>query len=571
MNSQSLRVVFGSGLLLCSVAVASANSLVTFQVDMSNAAFDPGTQTVTVRGNFNGWGTPSAFLLTNNPSGPTPGIWSGTADIAQNSNVIAFKYVIEPGTQYESSHNRLLALPTTSGGSATAALPYYNDTPPTPITVSVTFQVNMAQAINTGAFDPLNSIAHARGGFNGWAATDVLTNDPSIHTTNQFGLVSSNVYVKTIDITGSPGQTIDYKFHIDNGVPLDNWENLTSGGDPNDNNNRFLNLANAATQALPIFYFNNNAYAPKATNDVTFQVDMTAQVRGGNFDPATGSVYLRGDMTSWATSQVTLTNDPAAPNTNLYKGTVTMIDGIGATHQFKYASTVTANGGWEIVAGNPGLNRTLQIVSGLTQTLAPVFFSDTTLGNVLTTDTTITVRVDMTGAVGTDAHVFDPINDSVYVGGFFLDNLGRWIAPFSANDLPIQMTNNPVGSSIWSVEIPLTRGAPLPLTYKFGINGSNNEPNGNHVRYVAGTTGSFTLPLDKFGVAVTENATPNLTIAKSTAGHVALTWQGRPGVYLQTKASLGSGSWVNHPETDGLSSYDATTSDSAQYFRLVKP
>ena len=39
---------------LCAVAAASAGTLVTFQVDMSNAAFDPGSQTVGVHGSFNG-------------------------------------------------------------------------------------------------------------------------------------------------------------------------------------------------------------------------------------------------------------------------------------------------------------------------------------------------------------------------------------------------------------------------------------------------------------------------------------------------------------------------------------
>src|SRR5258707_15256653 len=60
-----------AGLLLLSAGLtASANTLVTFQVDMSvqvgSAAFDPSTQTVAVHGSFNSWGT---FVLTNNPNG----------------------------------------------------------------------------------------------------------------------------------------------------------------------------------------------------------------------------------------------------------------------------------------------------------------------------------------------------------------------------------------------------------------------------------------------------------------------------------------------------------------------
>ena len=124
-----------AGLLLCSAVAASANTLVTFQVDMSTAAFDPSTQKVSAHGSFNGWG--AAFELTNNPSGANPNLWSGTLDVAANGSVMEYKYVIDP-SGWESipkGNNRLATLPSTSGASLVLPTVYYADNPPAPASV----------------------------------------------------------------------------------------------------------------------------------------------------------------------------------------------------------------------------------------------------------------------------------------------------------------------------------------------------------------------------------------------------------------------------------------------------
>src|ERR1041385_3454596 len=90
------------GLLFCALLSASAaSSIVTFQVDMNvaatNGTVNSSTQTVATHGTFNGWGT---FNLTNDPSGPNPLLYSGTTNLPDNGNVIAYKYTIEPGATY---------------------------------------------------------------------------------------------------------------------------------------------------------------------------------------------------------------------------------------------------------------------------------------------------------------------------------------------------------------------------------------------------------------------------------------------------------------------------------------
>ena len=550
-----------AGMLLGSGTVSFAATLVTFQVDMTAqiaaSAFDPGTQSMAVRGSFNNW-TPTA--LTNNPLGGNPALYSQTVNIPTNG-VIAYKYTIEPTGTYEGvrsggGHNRLLTL---TGGSQAAPAVYYGDVPPvSDITSTVVFQVNLAQQINTGAFDPNTSTVAARGYFNGWATTP-MTNDPSIRTTNQFGLVNSNVYVAYVDVTGSPGMTTDYKYFIDTGA---NWESPAAGtGDPNDNNNRFFNLP-ASTASLPIVYFNDAPYAPVATNAVTFQVDMTSQILNGSFDPSSGFVEVRGNFNGWGTPQILCTNNPAAANTNIYSQVVSLVGGVGAQNQYKFWSSISLNGGWETMADN----RTMSIVSGTAQTLPVVFFSNTDPHDLLPADTTVTFRVDMTGAVGTDAHTFDPVNDQVFING--IPGFVNWDAGTLA---PFQLTNNPVGSGTYTLDILMPKGSTVMQTYKYSINGNDDEAgaNINHVRYVR-TTGTYVMPLDKFGNMQVESSFGNLTASRSTPAHALISWLGRPGVNLQTRSSVTGGSWVDHPETDSMSSTNWPSSGAPVYFRLIK-
>lgn len=560
-----------AGLMLGSAFAASADTLVTFQVDMSvqiaNATFNPLTQTVAARGSFSSW---NPLPLTNNPAGVNPALYTGTTNVVGgNGTVMQYKYTIEPGANYEAvveagNHNRLVTLPA-AGGTLIAPVVYYSDAPPAPVAVPVTFQVNLAQQINVGAFNTNTSLVYTRGFFNGWAADIAMTNDPSIRTTNQFGLVNSNVYVMTYSISGSPGQTTDFKYYIDTGA---NWESPGPGvGDPNDNNNRFFNLG-ASAQTLPIIYFNDAPFAPVATNAVTFQVDMTAQVLNGTFDPTVGTVEVRGNFNSWGTPVISCTNNPAAANTNVYSTVVPITDGVGATEFYKFWASIPVNTGWEGMNDN----RSMQVVSGTSQTLPLVYFSNLAPSDLLPAETVVTFRVNMTNAVGTDTHAFDSTVDGVYINGIQINNNNYAFTSWDTF-LP-QLTNNPIGSKVYTLDVTIPKGAPVALGYKYGINGVDDEagPNVNHVRYIR-STGTYVLPLDKFGNQPADNEASfgDLKASMSTAGHTLISWLGRPGVHLQTRSNLTSGSWVDHTETDGLSSTNWPTASSPLFFRLIKP
>ena len=573
MTRKTKQYGLWAGLLLCSAVVASANTLVTFQVDMSTASFDPATQTVSAHGPFNAWG---AFALTNNPSGPNPSLWTGTADVAANGTVLEYKYVIDPAGTWESipkGNNRLASLPATSGAGLVLPMVYYADIAPTPISVDFTFQVDMAQQINVGAFDPSSSTVYPKGTFNGWGSFDPMTNNPTILRTNENGLVTSNVYVNSYTVSGSPGQTMDFKFYIDTN---NKYESPAPGAvDPSDSNNRFFNLSTGPTQAYPLVFFSDLPYAPVATNTVTFQVDMTAQVFAGNFDPTTGIVQLRGDFTTWATAPILCTNDLAAPNTNLYTAVVTVVDGLGTTENYKFWSSVSANTGWETSA-----NRTFIMIKGAAQVMPVVFFSNIEPTDLLPADTLVTFTVNMAAAAqylsGTP---FDPGASGVWFNGDCLTNgwYTTWGAMWPETQLFDDGTHGDAvaGDHIYTSQYLVPKGKTLRVQYKYGIDSSDNEnaSGSDHVRYIR-SVGTYVMPLDTFGSITNNEPAPgfgNLKIGPASGGHVPITWLGLPGVHLQSAGNLTGGVWQDLMATEGLSSTNYPVGTAPVFFRLIKP
>jgi hypothetical protein len=602
---KTLRCALGASLLLLTAGLASgasSNSVVTFRVDLSAqvsaGSFVPGVDTVAARGTFNGYGQ---FFLTNNPAGANTNLYTGTlTDTTEaNGSVMNFKYwnsdVATGNNGYETTadgHDRAARLPSNSGGALVLPQVFFSDAG-TPVTSNVKFQVDMAQQINVGAFNPQSSTVYSKGDFNGYNLSLPLTNDPTILRTNQFGLVTTNVYTGSIDITVSPNAPETFKYFIDTG---NNWESPGPGNaDPGNSGNRFFDVTN---QALPIVYFSDAPYAPVATNAVTFRVDMS-NLTGGVFDPSQDTVDVRGNFNSWSAGVNVCTNNPSAPNTNIYSATVTIIDGVGSTEQYKFTyNGANVNGGtggtvWE--NPNPptiGGNRFF-VQPNLTATNLPaVLFSDTGSGDLVTTDTWVTFSVNMTNAVGTDTHAFDGgVSDSVYLNGDFV-GWRSWNAIALAS---YQMTNNPIGSDIFSLQVLIPRGNPLLLHYKYGMVFSGQTTsvddeapaNQNHGRYVR-TANNYTMPLDRFGNQYGEPDWGLLNVGAASGGHVPVTWLGRPHVHLQTSTNLTS--WVDRPETDGagwttgtlqspsdgtgngfISRTNYSTGGGKSFFRLIKP
>jgi hypothetical protein len=601
-----LSSIFCAGLLLGIAPLAQADTLITFQCDMTyqvqGGTFTNGVDSVYVRGSFSNNFAGPGFLLTNNPAVNT-NFYEGTVDDTTDTNggQLQYKYLIN--ATYETTgnygNNRVTLLPVTSGSSLVLPYQFFSDAAYTvnPIAPPCVFQVDMAQQINLGTFNPNTMQVGVNGFFNSFTAgANLLTNNPSILRTNQFNLVTSNVYVGSVNLAGSPGEVNEFKYTIQ---PANKYEAPSAlNGLAGNNENRFVFVV--SNQVLPVVFFSDQPFAPIGTNQYTFSVDMTAQALIGSLSNNT-QVTLQGDFNNW-TDQA-CTNNPNAANTNIYYSTATITNGEGAITQFKFLlsdnyeanPTHTYPGNPSILGGNQNREIIDPASTGTNIILPTVRYSDLSTNTLLPLPTMVTFSVNMTNATGTDLSVFNPNTDNVYLNGMDITiSVGYYSFDGWTNSLIVTgaggytnalanflMQNNPVGSEIYTITVPVPSGTipggyPLELSYQytFGVNsGLPIEALGetNHIRYVRSTGGTYVLPEDKFGSMVQEQAFGNLAVGPKSGGNVPITWLGLPGVYLQVETNLTTNAWLELPSTYGKSATNYPVGAGASYFRLIQP
>jgi hypothetical protein len=581
---------------------------------ITSGNFVPGTHQVSARGSFNGWGL---TYLTNDPASANPNVYTGTAVDTSDPNpgTVGYKYYNSSGLGSNggwddgclngTSANRPLRLPGASGGTVDLPAVFFGDAGPQQ-TSPVTFRVNMAQKINVGAFVPGTGAVYVRGTLNGWGGTAYsLTNDPSIMTTNSTGLVTSNVYVGTYSVTGGTNSGALYKY-VFTGTSGDTWEDETIIHSTNlVAANRFFQLNDGV---LPLVDFNDLPYSPLATNTITLQVDMTAEQFAGNFNPGAGdTVSLRGDFNNWS-SGVHLTNNPSAPNTNVYKGTIVVTNSVNAPVNYKFTYTTGSGENyegpqpkWSTPDGGPPYHNRVYFVQNGASMLPVIYFDDLRPGDLLPVDTRVSFAVDMNGAVGTDSHVFNAgAGDVVFINGDFA-GWYPWYGGVNPADAPAQYQLFSSGGGIYTNSFLLTKGTTLNRNYRYGLgfdNGSgvhgavddDTAGSANRTRVVRTTaTGSYAMPVDKFGSAHNEpyfnplaRSDGQLQVGTPSGGALAVKWLGRPGVHLQSSDSL-TRSWTDYWETDGTNwttgmnstngfvSVTNWPSAGSQNFRLANP
>ena len=579
-------------LFLGAAAVASASSsFVTFSVDMATnivlGTFTPGTDHVSARGTFNGWGE---LVLVQQGSGT---VYTNTANDTTDANGgrLDYRFYDSNGSTWEdqpyTGNNRDALLPSVNGGSLVLPTPYFGDAGAS-VTNNITFQVNVAEQVALGNFTPGTGTVEIRGNFNGWSGgVTVLTNDPSITVTNIYG-VTSNVYVGTFPVVTSPGAPEAFKYVLQPGTL---WDSPSSVNQDNGGNRYFANVQ----QTLPLVDFSDQPYSPIV--NVAFNVDMTyVALTDPNYEPNT--VALRGSFNGWGI--LLMTNNPSAPNTNIYTAVVTT--GIGSTIDYKFFYN---NGGdiYENPLSTGGNNRLViaPSLAGANTNLPVVLFNDAGPNDLFLQPTPVLFSVDMNGAVGTDSHVFDPNTDGLYINGQFA-GWYPWAGGVNPVPAPSQYQMIRQGTStIYTNTIILPVGPYLSFQYKYGMDiggqdsdgpTDNEAPSGNnHFRVVRATAfNPYVMPTDKFGTMYSEpyfsGTSPsgaNLTVGAVSGGTVPVTWLGRPGAHLQVKTNLTGGSWQDIIATDGTnwtSGYSSTNGFVSQtnwpangnrFFRLVKP
>jgi len=416
----------------------------------------------------------------------------------------------------------------------------------------VTFQVDMTQ-------QPSATDVFVRGAFNNWGNPDVYAN--GLWLTNN----GSGVYTNTVDIAGSAGNTVAYKFFFN---PGDSWESPASTC----GNDRVLTLAGGA-QTLPVVYW-NDAPPVLPPNDVTFHCDMTAQVLTGAFTNGVDEIRVSGGFNGWGGGDL-LTNNPSlsGPASNIYTAVLNVAGVPGACQSYKFRS----KGGWESPASTGGNNRTFQLAGG-NQALALVYYNDATPCDLVQVDTLVTFVVHMTnGTPSSDGSIiFDKTVNNLYLNGEFL-GWWAWNDGITGGHGPQnQLTNHPIGSDYFQQTFTIPPGKSLNTIYKYSIDGFDNEAGFavNHGRYIRSLSGvPYTMPQDRFGTNVApplvEASFGSLVVASPAGGNIPVTWSGRQCVTLQTKDTI-TGSWQNVSATEGTSATNWPNSGGNRFFRLQK-
>jgi len=391
------------GSLIISYAVQ-----ITYNVDMSVyqavGLFNPTNgDTVLLGGSPFGWPNPPTFILTNNPTGTNPYLYSGTFDDTLDA-VGSTEYhefdisnaVYVPGLNYGAG---VFYGPTLSCvvPSVPTNLPtvYFNNESSTNnyLRVQATFQLNMSVQMARGNFDPANGdTVVVDGAINNWS-----TNASPLTVS-----ADTNIYVGTFTIPGFTDQPLQYAFVI---LPHSSswiWEN----------SNRVFPFTNS-TEVVSA-YFNNQTTV--GVTPVTFRVDMAIEKALGYFDPSIGDfVSVWGTFNNWA-SGVTLTNSPA--NTNIYSGTVSDTPGTMEQYQFVIDNAYWGDSGVypANAGGNQGGNRTFTLQAP-SQTLPLVYMGFLNLGN-------------LTNSPVTSGHTTINWNIAAVGAGIYLQSAGNLNGPW---------------------------------------------------------------------------------------------------------------------------------------------
>ncbi|MFY9181434.1 MAG: hypothetical protein WAO89_03875 [Kiritimatiellia bacterium] len=264
-------------LVLASAAVGQTRD-VAFSVDMgmkiNDGTFDPLTQDVEVRGDFNNWGNPKG---TNLNRVGTTSIYSAVVPVAgAEGATVEYKFYITnlPGHEgWESIGNRSFNLGPAGTPQELDVVYFNNQGPVGPVvTANVKFSVDMAVQIELGNFNQSTGVVQIRGPFNGWGGT-ALTREGE-----------TTIYSGTVSVTANEGAEVPHKFYIAGFAnPNDGYENAI--GD------RTFVMA-ATPQVLDVVYFNDEnppsglqlagTWNPATTGDYEFTVTRN--------DPGIGDV-----------------------------------------------------------------------------------------------------------------------------------------------------------------------------------------------------------------------------------------------------------------------------------------
>ena len=225
-------------------------------------------------------------------------------------------------------------------------------------------------------------------------------------------------------------------------------------------------LASSA-QTVPSAYFGDAWAASGPGGAVTFQINMSAQVGAGLFNPAAGDLIQAMGAFNNNWNAVALSNDSGAGNTDLYSGTyVETSRPPGTRIEYKFAINVGGSGTlrYESIVGYVDNNRAFVLTNTPPQVLPSVFFSDTSGFPI---KAGVYFQLDLSSQILTKA--FDPVHDLASIRG---DAMGWGDPPGSGLLLYEDAARPGMYTNTWLSASQLT-GAPfLYMNTFFHTNGA---------------------------------------------------------------------------------------------------
>ena len=461
-----------------------------FRVNMGPAIksgnFDPATDTVGVRGSFDGWA--SGITLEPSANQGDNYFFEGTKQIshgeAEPITEVSYKFITmnEEGTiGWESDPNRTFDMP---ANDTTLHWDYFDRLgfPPANVNtepVAVTFTVNMATLSDT--LQDYHTI-QLKGAPSGADAAEtglgeIITWDSG---SLQMEHLDGDVWGTTFDM--SPGDLLNYKFWagVDPETPLINgseqgWE---SGA-----NNQFVLPATASGDTVvPMqwYEFREPPYDPSDdTLTILFKVNMGGPIQTGDFDRETDMVGVRGNPAffdnpaDWSTSAFYLDFIGGSGNNIFYAGIAQMHRDSAALIEdevgYKFVFESDGETTWESRA-----DRFTHIPEEDT-TLKWVYFNDTPPSEtpILSTTLNFEVNVGILEGLG----YFNSSIDSVFVRGSF----NSW-------SVQNEMTFNSFSGTYEESNIPLNVPVGAEHKYKYYLKWDASRDDQTSTNFLAGIT-----------------------------------------------------------------------------------
>ncbi len=336
--------------MLASVPLAFAQNPVKFEVNMNyqvrSGLFNISTDSVAVRGSFNGWGTTWMTKDANDT------IYTAVDTLADSlvGDTIQYKfYSTNAKGGWESTvlnpvgGNRWFKL---ASGGQTVGPYYFNQDSTVGMTVNVTFSVNMSFMEQTGYFQPDSGDAvYLRGDIipGGWGPGTKMTENPT----------NPGHYSAVVSLTSTPGDTTGYKFFIQTNrvvpplPPNGGWEEGPHGAN-------YPFIFPTKDEIVPERFFDGITGVLKTPVTVIFSVNMNHAVNAvtGSVFPSIDSVVIGGSEAplswlygqTWADSMKSLllyddgTHGDLKAGDGIYSGTFTFPKGSVNKVWFMYSA-----------------------------------------------------------------------------------------------------------------------------------------------------------------------------------------------------------------------------------------